>query len=266
MNQITLPSGLGLLFVFTIVVVFASLLYYELNCRPKIQNISDVSDIQIETGDLLLVSTHAHHPMFFGLLQRNAFLQVTGGGGEWNHVALIVVIGNEPFVYNTCPFNPRSVPYDFTVNSRKDSGFVHLSKYINALHGYVGIRKLNRSFLSHTSQPDHLFLTVMQNHNQRMKYSLNLLTCAVSLFLKSQINVVKGDDEGDDEDNRKYEYNCCEAVAKIYSDVGISYDKFYIGMSLRPLVDMKCPLFGPVTHIRPGPKVGHHLQKYFDKQ
>ena len=220
MNQITFLATF--VFLFVVAVFLASLAYYEFNCRPKIQKLSNLRDVHLETGDLLLVSTHAHHPMFFGLLQRNAFLQVTGGGGEWNHVALIVMIENEPFVYNTCPFNPRSVPYDFTSNARKDSGFIHLPKYMNALHGSIGIRKLNRSFLSQRGQSSYVsdksFLRVMQHHNQRMKYSLNLLQCLISSFHKLQINSAAEDDD----DDLKYEYNCCEAVAKIYSDVGIA--------------------------------------------
>ena len=248
-----------IIFVTILIILFliAINIFYELNCRPKIHLLSDLSDIHLETGDLLLVSTHAYHPMLFGLVQRNSFLQVTGGGGEWNHVAMIVMINNEPFVYNTCPFNPRSAPYDFTRNQQKDSGFVHLRKYIDHLHGYVGIRKLKRSSSSSVVVNDDAFLRVMQVHNQRMKYNLDVLKCIVSSFDKHEIEQIK-DDDG---------YNCCEAVAKIYSDVGISYDKFHVGMSLRPLVDqVNCPLFGPIIHIRPGPQMNQNLQKYFENR
>jgi hypothetical protein len=245
-----------LILIMILIILFPIVIniFYELNCRPKIHILSELSNIQLETGDLLLVSTHAHHPMLLGLMQRNAFLQVIGGGGEWNHVAMIVMINNEPFVYTTCPFNPRSVAYDFTRNQQKDSGFVHLRKYVDHLHGYVGIRKLKRSFLAVN---DDTFLHVMQVHNQRMKYNLDFLKCIVSSFNKHDIQQIK---DGDG-------YNCCEAVAKIYSDVGISYEKFHVGMSLRPLVDqVNCPLFGPIIHIRPGPRMSQNLQKYFENR
>jgi len=236
-------------YVFIIIMVILLLiLSYEINCRPHVEKVCKLTELHFDTGDLLLVATHANDRILQP--QWNQLIRLIGGGGEWNHAALIVKIDNEPYVYDTCPYSPYYVEYDFTMNEHKDSGFVHLQKYIDTLNGYVGIRKLKRS-ASTDSALSLTFLKVMLNHNVNMKCYLDIMNFVTSPVYKSDITTLQ------------YRYNCCEAVASIYHDAGIHYDAFHAGMSLGPLIDPLCPLFGEIRHIVPGPKLSESIRKYF---
>ena len=61
----------------------------------------------------------------------------------------------------------------------------------------------------------------------------------------------------------EYNYNCCEAVASIYYDAGITHKMLHGGTTLKPYTEQHSSLFGDIVHIKPGPKINDSLNKYF---
>jgi hypothetical protein len=200
-----------------------------------------------ETGDLILVSSnenYSNNRPYIPYLNHDYLNRIIGGGNEWNHVALFVKINGEPYVYDTCPYYPKWIPYDFTLNEYKESGFISLPKYVDYLNGYLGIRKLKKSY---TPQDRSIFLDIIRTHNKNMRFSLDY----IKIFQKPHIKSLA------------YKYSCCEAVASIYYDAGIQHQMLSAGTTLKPYSENQSPLFGHIVHIKPGPKINDSLNKYF---
>jgi len=227
-------------------VVFVYLVYIisvKLLCSPNIKKICKINELDLETGDLVLVSSYQYLTKYQN--KASNFIRLFGRSGEWNHVALIVKINGEPYVYDTCPYYEYWIEYDITSNKHKHSGYIRLSKYVESFDGYLGIRKLKSKYITDRS----VLVDITKHHNENMEFSsdtVNLFTCP-----KPHIK------------ETNYKYNCCEAVASIYNDAGIDYDKFHKYMIFGPFVDPHCPLFDDVIHIEPGPKLNKNIAKYF---
>lgn len=229
---------------------------YHCYPTPKIKNLQSVESIipYLESGDLVLVSTlydaHDLDPFFYRLRQNSwcSLTRFVAGKREWTHVALIVKIDNQPYVYDTCTWDPPYTKYDFTYNPRKESGFQHLSKYVENLNGYVGIRKLKQP---HTLRR-HAIPYITHHHNQHMTFDMSLSRMIKSIFVKSHIKTLQ------------YAYACSEGAASIYNDAGITHEKFLVGVRFDPFVEESSPLFEDVIHIKPGPKCNQNILKYFD--
>jgi hypothetical protein len=237
--------------LFYIWIIFAILyLYYFIVKidKPNIKRIETVDSItpMLESGDVLLVSWYDNFSKKSGY--NTHFIRNLFGNGNWTHVAIIVIINNEPFVYDTFMHNPNWEEYDITFNPRKDSGFLSLSKYVENLNGYVAIRKLKKNY----NKDRGIFLDIMLVHNNLMSYTLDKLRILKSYFYRKDIKTVD------------YNYSCAEAIAFIYTDAGISHKKFHAGVTLYPFIEDDSDIFDDIIHIKPGPKCIESVSKHFN--
>ena len=240
----------NLYYVLVLLLLLFIYLYYLISKidKPKIKYIETVESISssLESGDVLLVSWYDDFSKKSGYnshIIRNLF-----GDGYWSHVAMIVMINGEPFVYDTFMHNPNWADYDITFNPKKDSGFLSLAKYIEDLNGYVAIRKLKKKYITDRS----IFLDIALVHNNIMSYTLDKLRILGSYFNKKDIKTVD------------YKYSCVEAIAFMYTDAGIKHDKFHAGITLFPFIEEDSDIFGDIVHIKPGSKCTELVSKYFD--
>ncbi len=235
-----------LLLVFVVFVVIIYNICLKLLCSPNVKEMYKINELDLESGDLVLVSGHQRFTKT--QYEFNNSIRLFGGGGEWNHVALIVKINGEPYVYDSSPYYENWLKYEITSNKKENSGYIRLSNYVDALDGYLGIRKLKSKYITDRS----ILLDITKHHNENMEFSLNCLNCL--RFSKEHIK------------ETKYKYSCCEAIASIYYDAGLYYSKFHRYMMMGPFVDPHCELFDDVFHIEPGPKLNKNIAKYFENK
>lgn len=226
--MVVLLSGLVMLAIF--------LYYYPLQI-----NATRCIDIEqairyVDDGDLLLISCHYNSTKRRILTN---LVQLVSGQGEWCHVALIVKINHEPYVFDTCPWNKENINYDYeyTLNPRKDSGFVRLRTYINGFNGHIGIRKLKPAINRE------LFRQTCFTHNLNTEFSLTLAKIFRRL-IPGRLPLPLAD--------IKYKFSCSENVASVYEHTGVYHQDFYSGMFLYPFVDDNSNLFEDVVHVTPG--------------
>ncbi len=214
------------------------------NHVPNITKIQNLNELELESGDLVLLSNYSSwykgQPIF------NNMIRLFGNGGEWNHAAIVIKIDGQPYIYDTSPYYKEWIDYDFTQNSKKESGFIKFSKYVSNINGYLGVRKLKTKYVLDRST----FVDIVHVHNKNMEFYAPMIN-VLNLSKKHIRNV-------------KYKYNCCQAVASIYNDAGIEYEHFHSDMLLGPLVDPQCPLFDDIVHIEPGKKLKKEIKKHFD--
>ena len=170
-----------------IILLFILYIHYcHKYCSPKIKKIYTIDMVKdnFETGDLILVSSNQNYSdnimSYIPYLNHDYINRIIGTGKEWNHVAVFVKINGEPYVYDTCSYLPKWIPYDFTLNEHKESGFISLPKYVDYLNGYLGIRKLKKSY---APQDRSIFLDIIKTHNKNMRFSLDY----IKIFKKPQI-------------------------------------------------------------------------------
>lgn len=214
---------------------------------PKIKSLHSVESIlpQLDSGDLVLVSAiYEDRDHYY----TQPLTRIIIGDGEWTHVAMIVKIDGQPYVYDTCPWEPEYVEYDFTSNPRNESGFLHLSKYVNNLNGYVGIRKLKPQYESFRRN----IYDITQQHNQQMMFEISYLRIFKSFFVNRHIETLQ------------YKYSCSEAAGSIYNHAGIKHDKFFAGMLFNPLIEEHSSMFEDVIHIKPSQRCHPKVLKYFN--
>lgn len=242
LSWVVVSTALVLLFV-----LFLCYVTYHRYPTPKIKTLHSVESISpyLESGDLVLVSS-----IYEGNSRRytHPWTRMMYGDGEWTHVAIIVKIDSQQYVYDTCPWEPKYGEYDFTSNPHNESGYLHLSKYVNNLNGYVGIRKLKPQYESFRRN----IYDITQQHNRRMKFKFNYLGILGAFVAKHHIESVQ------------YNYSCCESVGSIYSHSGIKHDKFFAGMLFGTYIERYSPLFEDVVHIKPGPMCNWSVRKHFD--
>ena len=234
-----------LCFIMIVYVLFLVYIKILANHVPKIKKIQNLNEIELESGDLVLLSNYSS--WFKGHTLCNNMIRLVANGGEWNHAAIVIKIDGEPYIYDTSPYYKEWIEYDFTQNSKKESGFIKFSKYVNEINGYLGVRKLKTKYVSDRST----FADIVHVHNKNMEFYGPIVN-VLNLSKKHIKNV-------------KYKYNCCQAVASIYNDAGIEYEHFHSDMLLGPLVDPQCPLFDEIVHIEPGEKLKKDIKKHFDK-
>ena len=241
-----------IIFLFIISIILTLFILFNIYCKPKIKKVYTVDFINnnCNTGDLILVSPSYGGLRYDKLSKISRFFGMTdfvnrlfAKGKEWNHVAIFVKINNEPYVYDTVPYNPDWIEYDFTLNKYKDSGFIKLSRYIESFNGYIGIRKLKYSI------DNSKLLDIIYNHNLNMKFSGN--TGHYIYHKKQDIKTLK------------YNYNCCQAVASIYHDAGIKNNKLNTSVLLEPYTEENSDIFSDILHIQYGSKLDPVIRKYF---
>ena len=230
-----------LLFIILSIVV-GFLVYISLQNIPEIYELKDWRDVNLKTGDLFLTSSCSDKITTYMF---NNSLRYFGTGFEWNHAAICVIIDGEPYVYDTCPVDHEWLKYDISQNANKESGFIHLNKYINAYNGYVGVRCLKVDIDSNK------FHDVIKTHNINMVYDLNFFDYFYPKP-KQKLNILN------------YKYQCCEAVAHIYEDAGLNHSEFLTNVTLKPFTEKKSQLFGDVIHLKPGLLLNPKIKLFFD--
>lgn len=206
-------------------------------CIPKVHgHVFDVNDVEFQTGDLLLVSTHypLSHPKFFSTHLHRLFCFT-----EWSHVALIIVYNDIPYVLDCCPYNIENSQYDWSSNKNMDAGFVTLEKYIRELPGYVAFRQLKKPIIN-----DSTFKRVAETYEHHIDFDRDFTHRMINAWFNTKPIP-----------SNFFYCVCTEFVAAIYQDSNVlSHPDWYQGMTLSHFVKKENDTHGSIVHMVPGTK------------
>ena len=191
-----------------------------------------------QDGDLLFISFIRPEQMMKKFQQN--MIRFYTGQQEWTHVALIIKINNEPFVMDTCGFEPDyMIPYHVTENPLNHCGFIHLRSYVDGFNGYVGIKR-PRFQIDVQKYRDlcwHYHREIVFDLGP-MKIFKKLISFLVPPWPLHKI---------------KYRFSCAEAAASIYEELGIHHPLFKQGVFFEPFLEPHSPLFHQlILRVQPG--------------
>jgi hypothetical protein len=230
---------LGRIVILCIFAVFF-IKYIQIGCyaKPDIKKLDSVANMDLRTGDLLLVSCN----------RTFSIARYFGGLEEWTHVAMIVKVQGELFVYDVCRWHPKHTEFNFSPNKKQECGFLRLEEYLQKKDIYIGVRKLRR----HISINDKQVYELCMSQCKRLNYVLNF-------FRFVYYNTIS---RNEPLKNHTHDFSCVEAISYIYESLGIQSDTFRVGMTLYPYTACNDHIFEEIVHIYPhDPKLVKKFQQ-----